>query len=123
MDHSTSQLNLLKLQHQQISNQIIQLELHLSTLSQIDNDSEEVLNNISNIEESIHKLKQQKIAIEGELKQSTEISNVFTNKIEIPDLNNEENTINWKIVFNAFPNKVDGSNKQEFKAAWQIIKE
>ena len=60
MDHSTSQLNLLKLQHQQISNQVTQLELHLSTISQIDNDSDEVLNNISNIEESINTLKSKK---------------------------------------------------------------
>ena len=60
MDHSTNQPNILKLQLQQINNQITQLRLHLTTLTQLDNDSDEVITSIENIEDNINTLTQQK---------------------------------------------------------------
>ena len=53
MEQANNQTNLLKLQLQQISNQIIQLQLHLTTLTQLDSDSDEVINNITSIQENI----------------------------------------------------------------------
>ena len=60
MDHSTNQPNILKLQLQQINNQITQLRLHLTTLTQLDNDSDEVITSIENVEDNINTLTQQK---------------------------------------------------------------
>ena len=122
MDHSTNQPNILKLQLQQINNQITQLRLHLTTLTQLDNDSDEVITSIENIEDNINTLTQQKKYIEQEVNQSLEIANVFTNKIDIPELSKEDKQLNWKMIYDSLPQKIDGTNKQEFKAAWQMIK-
>ena len=122
MDHSTNQTNILRLQMQQIANQILQLQLHLTTLTQLDSDSDEVITHTTSIQRELDSLTKQKNAIEQEINQSVEISNVFTNKIDIPEFSNADKQLNWKMIYNAIPQKIDGANKQEFKSAWQIIR-
>ena len=65
---------------------------------------------------------QQQEEVKDEIVQSAEITSIFTNKIDYPPLSNEDKRINWEIVSNAVPNKIDGKDKDEFKSMWRIIK-
>ena len=116
-----SQISMHKLQLKQITNNIQQLELHLATLSQLD-ETNEVATNISNIEDNILDLKQEKQNIERDIKQSLEISNIYRNRLAFPQCGTNDKQIAWKIVYNAIPSKIDGSDREEFACTWKILK-
>ena len=121
LSHSNNQINMLKIQLQQINNQIQQLQLHRATFNQLD-ETDEVLDNITNIDQNIDELRLQKQNIQEEIDQSLEISKIFQNRLPLPQCSNEDKTIPWKIVYNALPTKTDGSDREEFAHTWKIVK-
>ena len=121
IDHGSYQINMLKLQLQQIQNQIGQLKIHLQTLQQLE-ETEEITHTTVNIENTIDDLNKQKLNIENEIQQEFEITNIFQNKIQLPECSGEDKVINWKTIYNCIPQKIDGSSREEFSCIWKIIK-
>ena len=73
--------SLIKLQ--QTKNNIIQLQIYLISLQAVA-ENDEIANKIIDIENDIENLKQEERNLETKITESTEVTNIFQNRIEIP---------------------------------------
>ena len=112
--------SILLLELKQIENDIKQLNIHLTTLQAVD-ESEDVNERISEITSDLDILIDDKQRIEDEIKQTSEISSLFRNKIDLPECSDTDQAIKWKTVYTLLPNKVDGTNRQEFANSWNVL--
>ena len=112
----------LQLRLSQVKDNIQNLEIHQLTLASLE-QTNNIAAKLEGIQDELVKLQQEKANLEEDVGTSNQVSNIFNNKIDIPDCAQQNPTdIQWKQIWNSIPNKVDGSNREEFDSNWKIIK-